>query len=132
MSDANVGRRDFLHLLGVGAGALGAGLAAPRVIAETEGGHLIESEREHGGFLVEKMTDGRFPYECDPDVIARMDEKFTIFSRNMWDPVRLESLRRQPDVSHVNLVEGEGKVPNQTRLDYALMSAAWRYSCGRT
>ncbi|MFC1627906.1 reductive dehalogenase [Gemmatimonadota bacterium] len=128
MSDAGVGRRDFLHLLGIGAGALGAGLAAPRVVAETAGGHLIESESEYGGFLVEQMTNGKYPYTCDPDVIARMDEKFTIFSRNGWDPVRLESLRQQPDVSHVNLVEGEGKVPNQTRLDYALMSAAWRYS----
>ncbi len=128
MSESSVDRRNFLHMLGLGAGALGAGLAAPRVVAETENGHLVESESEYGGFLVEQLTDGRFPYQCDPDVIARMDDKFTIFSRNSWDPVRQESLRRQPNMTEVNLVEGEGKVPNQTRLDYALMSAAWRYS----
>lgn len=128
MSEESIDRRNFLQLVGMGAGAFGAGLVAPTVVAETADGFLIESESEYGGFLVEKLADGKLPYECDPDVLQRMDDRYTVFSRNMWDPVRLESLRRQPNMTYVNLVEGEGKIPNQTRLDYALMSSAWRYS----
>lgn len=128
MVERSFERRDFLHMIGLGAGVLGAGLARPSVIGETANGVVVESESEYGGFLVEKLSNGQFPYECDQNLIQRMNEKFTIFSRNGWDPIRLESLRRQPDVTNVNLVEGEGKIPNQTRLDYALMSSAWRYS----
>jgi len=31
-------------------------------------------------------------------------------------------------VTAKNLIEGQGQVPNQTRLDYALMAAAWTYA----
>jgi len=89
---------------------------------------VVESEAEYGGFVVEKLTNGRFPYEIDPDVLRPMREIDNIFSRNGWDPVRLNSPARGEDITGRNLVEGEGKVPNQTRLDYCLMAAAWRHS----
>jgi reductive dehalogenase len=66
------------------------------------------------------------PYECDEAVLTQMSEKLTVFSRNVWDPER--EGRPRDNVTYRNLVEGEGKVPNQTRLDYALMSAAWRHA----
>ncbi len=123
-------RRAFLGLVGTGSAILGAGIALPRVVAATERGYLVESESEYGAFQVEQLTGGRRPYDIDPDVLEPMSEKFTIFSRNGWDPVRLESLRRQLDVTRANLVEERGLRPDQTRLDYALMAAAWRHAGG--
>lgn len=128
MSGQSIARRNFLKLVGLGSGAVGSALTLPRVVAETTDGFLVESEIEYGGFQVEKISGNRLPYECDPDVLRRMDEKYTIFSRNRWDSDRLASLREQPNVSDLNLVTGRGVIPNQTRLDYALMSAAWRYA----
>jgi reductive dehalogenase len=125
-------RRDFLGLMGTGSAALGVGmgvgLTTPTVVGATETGVLVESESEFGGFVVEKLTDGAFPYDIDQSVLRRMSEKLTMFSRNVWDPERIESLAAQPNVQRQNLIEGEGKVPNQTRLDYALMAAAWRHA----
>ncbi len=123
-------RRTFLGLVGAGSAALGAGLTLPRVVAATERGYLVESASEYGGFRVEQLTGERRPYAIDPDLLAPMSEKFTIFSRNVWDPARHESLRRQPDVARRNLGEGRGVLPDQTRLDYALMAAAWRHAGG--
>ena len=57
-----------------------------------------------------------------------MTEKSTTFSRNVWDPDRQDRPETKEDLTYINLVEGEGKVPNQTRLDYALMTAAWHGS----
>jgi reductive dehalogenase len=111
--------------LGVG---MGVGLTAPSVLGATEAGVLVESESEYGDFLVEQLSGGQFPYQVDPQVMRRMSEKATMFSRNVWDPERIEALRTQPNVMRQNLIEGEGKVPNQTRLDYALMAAAWRHA----
>jgi reductive dehalogenase len=83
---------------------------------------------EYGGFVVEKLTKGRFPYEIDKAVLTRMREKFTMFSRNVWDPERLNRPERSEDITRKNLVDGGGIIPNQTRLDYALMAAAWRHA----
>ncbi len=132
MSDRRMDRRDFLGLLGAGSAALGVGmgvgLTTPTVVGATEAGILVESESEYGSFMVEKLTDGAFPYDIDESVLRRMSEKFTMFSRNVWDPERIESLAAQPNVQRQNLIEGEGKIPNQTRLDYAFMAAAWRHA----
>ena len=66
-------RRDFLSAIGVG--SAGAALGVPKVLAATSNGVLVESESEFGGFVVEKLSPGQFPYECDPDVLQPMSEK---------------------------------------------------------
>ena len=131
MSDS-IKRRDFLKLLGAGAGsfALGVGVIPPTLVAKTEDGVLLESEAEYGGFLIKKYTGDDYPYDIDPKVFKAMSEKFTVFSRNNWDMPARENADSE-SVSYRNLVEGEGKVPNQTRLDYALMGAAWATSAMR-
>ena len=123
MSDKSVNRRDFLKAVGVGTAAVGVGLAVPKVIAKTANGFLVESEEEYGGFQVEKLSKDKFPYQYNPDVLKRMRNKYTVFSRSSWDPNR----RNAPNenVKYKNLVEGKGKVPNQTRLDYAFTDASW-------
>jgi len=118
-------------MVGLGGTALGVGLTAPRVIAETARGVVVESESEYGALPVEKLSDGTLPYECNPDVLRGMKESMNVFSRNVWDPVRRASLETQEDMSHVNLVEGQGKTPNQTRLDYAFMAGAWKFAGSR-
>ena len=123
MSKNKVDRRDFLKFAGVGSAALGVGLAAPKLIAKTANGFLVESEKEYGGFHVEKLSKGKFPYEYKPDVLKRMREKYTVFSRSSWDPVRREVCSE--NVKYNNLVKGKGVVPNQTRLDYAFTDASW-------
>jgi epoxyqueuosine reductase len=135
-------RRRFLTVLGTGSAAIGVGapglagvsaalgglMATPRVVGATERGVIVESEAEYGDFLVEKLTYGRFPYQIDEGTLTRMSEKFTMFSRNSWDPVRQSRPERSENITRRNLVEGEGKLPNQTRLDYAFMAAAWRHA----
>jgi reductive dehalogenase len=128
MSDRSIPRRDFLEVLGVGTAAAGFGTGTSRILAPTESGVLVESESEYGGMAVEKLSGGRVPYEYDETVLQRMSEKFTIFSRNVWDPDRLAVLAQAPNVTARNLVEGRGTIPNQTRLDYAFMAAAWRHA----
>jgi len=142
MPDTGMDRRRFLTVLGAGTaaagtgvagvggitGALGGVFAAPRVLGATERGVVVESEAEFGSFLVEKLTDGRFPYEIDEGKLTRMSEKFTMFSRNTWDPERRNRPERTENITRTNLVDGGGIVPNQTRLDYALMAAAWRHA----
>ncbi len=108
--------------------ALGGLFATPRVLGATDRGVLVESKAEYGGFVVEKLTSGRFPYEVDPGVLAPMREVDNVFSRNGWDPARLAELASAENVTARNLVEGEGRLPNQTRLDYALYAAAWRHA----
>ena len=142
MPENGMDRRHFLSVLGAGSAAAGRGvvglggvsaalggmLAAPRVLGSTKRGALVESEAEYGGFVVEKLTDGRFPYEIDEGALTRMSEKFTMFSRNSWDPERQNRPERSENITDRNLVEGGGAVPNQTRLDYAFMAAAWRHA----
>jgi reductive dehalogenase len=125
MSEKSIKRRDFLRVLGIGGAALGAGLTIPTVIARTENGVLVESKDEYGGFLVEKMTNGKYPYQCNLDVLKRMSQKFTVFSRNRWDPARQNRPELTEDLEDLYLVKGKGKVPNRTRLDYAFMAASW-------
>ena len=115
-------------VLGAGLAGAGAALGLPKVLGATERGVLVESEAEYGGFLVEKLTGGDRPYEVDPSRLARMSERFTMFSRNVWDPARQSRPELSENLTRENLVEGRGAVPNQTRLDYALMAAAWRHA----
>ncbi len=121
----NTDRRLFLKQLGLGSAFLGSGLAIPEIIGKTAEGPIIKSEDEYGKFPVIKMANGKVPYEIDPDVFKRMNERFTLFSRNGWDEARKERPERLENIQDKNLVEGKGIVPNQTRLDYALMSASW-------
>lgn len=116
-------RREFLKLAGLGAAAL---TASPNVVGRTKRGSLIESQEQYSGFTVEEMDANSLPYQFDPDALKAMSEKQTCFSRNVWDPLR--QTRPRENIRHRNLVEGEGKIPNQTRLDYALMAAAWTYA----
>jgi len=125
MDKQTVNRRNFIKLLGIGASSLGLGTAGPKPMAKTREGTLIESPGEYGGFLVEKLNAKNFPYEYDTEKIKRMSEKSTIFSRNVWDPDRRDRPETKENLTYINLVKGKGKVPNQTRLDYALMTAAW-------
>lgn len=118
-------RRLFLKQLGLGSVLLGSGLAVPEIIGKTTYGHVVQSEDEYGKFPVIKMANGKVPYEIDPKVFKRMNERFTVFSRNGWDEVRKERPERNINLQDINLIDGKGVVPNQTRLDYALMSAAW-------
>jgi len=128
MSNPSVNRRDFLKLIGIGTSSLGLGIAGPKPIAKTRDGTLVESSGEYGGFFVEKLGAKNFPYEYDTEKIKRMSEKSTTFSRNVWDPDRRDRPETKENLTYINLVEGKGKVPNQTRLDYALMTAAWHGS----
>ncbi len=121
-------RRDFIRWIGTGTAAAAAGFNAPRMMAKTENGVLVRSESEYSGFLVEKMTGGKWPYEYKPEVLTQMREKWTIFSRNVRDPARQDRPEMTENLSYVNLVKGKGRVPNQTRLDYAFMSVAWHYA----
>lgn len=118
-------RRQFIERLGLGAVALGLSRSTPGLIAKTSGGVVVDSPEEYGGFLVERVSGGRHPYEYDPDVLKRMSEKSTTFSRNVWDQDRQNRPESGEDIAYVNLVEGKGRLPNQTRLDYALMAASW-------
>jgi len=130
MSDSSLRRRDFLKMLGIGT-AIGGMYTVPKVISKTPHGVLVESHEEYGGFAVETMTDREYPYRIKPDVLQPMSEKRTVFSRNVWDPLRQDRPGLTEDLRVINLVEGKGKIPNQTRLDYALMSASWTYAYSR-
>ena len=88
MSDNNINRRNFLLKMSLGGTALGVALSTPKIIARTANGFLVESEEEYGGFYVEKLSSGKFPYEFDKTRLKAMREKYTMFSRNMWDPER--------------------------------------------
>jgi hypothetical protein len=70
MSCRSIDRREFLGLLGAGSAMTGVGIGATRVIARTDSGAVVESDGEYGGFLVERLTSGQLPYECDPNRAA--------------------------------------------------------------
>jgi reductive dehalogenase len=128
MNDNTLERRDFIKLLSMGGAALGLGMSTPTVIGTTPRGTLVSSREEYGGFTVEQSLMEGFPYRADPDVLRPMSEKFTTFSRNVWSPDRRKALAEAQNVTYKNLVEGKGRIPNQTRLDYALMAASWSYA----
>jgi reductive dehalogenase len=125
MKNHSMQRREFIKLMGLGATSLGMGSANPEIVAKTPDGVLVGSPEEYGGFLVEKMANQSFPYEYDPSLLKRMSEKSTTFSRNIWDPKRKNRAESDEDLAYINLVKRNGKIPNQTRLDYALMAASW-------
>ena len=89
MSENGMDRRRFLAVMGRARRRLVPGLRGLQgfrrpwagcwrrrsILGATERGVVVESEAEYGGFLVEKLTNGRFPYEIDPDVLAPMREK---------------------------------------------------------
>jgi reductive dehalogenase len=125
MSKQSIDRRDFLKMLGIGTATVGVSMARPEVIAKTKDGVVVESLSDYGGFPVEKITNKKYPYEYDSKRLKQMSEKSTTFSRNMWDPARRNRSELKENLTHQNLVEGMGKIPNQTRLDYALMAASW-------
>ena len=127
MSNSSFHRRDFLKALGIGTAALGMS-AAPKIISGSGNGVLVESPAEYGGFTVEKLTDQKFPYKVNPDMLKPMSERMNAFSRNVWDSSRQDRPGKTENLRVENLVKGEGKVPNQTRLDYALMAASWTYA----
>ncbi|MFC1564946.1 reductive dehalogenase [candidate division KSB1 bacterium] len=128
MSEKNINRRRFLKQAGLSSAVLASGISAARIIAGTRDGVLVCSREEYGQFPVERLDYGNIPYEADIDILKQMGEKMTVFSRNGWDPERTERLGLEEDIAHENLVKGEGKVPDQTRLDYALMAASWKYA----
>ena len=74
--------------MGLGSAAIGAGISVPKLIGKTENGYLVESAQEYGGYRVEKMSNGKYPYQWDAKVLKALGEKQTVFSRNFWDPVR--------------------------------------------
>jgi reductive dehalogenase len=127
MTDKSINRRDFLQALGIGSFLMGTSFAAPQLIAKTANGEIVQSPQEYGGFQVEKLSKGKFPYKYKTDTLKSMKETNTVFSRNVWDPLRENRPRER--ISYLNLIKGKGKVPNQTRLDYAFMGAAW-FSAG--
>ncbi|RLE07190.1 MAG: hypothetical protein DRJ06_06390 [Candidatus Aminicenantes bacterium] len=128
MNSKEINRRDFLQLLGLGTTALATGVYSPRVLGKTARGVLVESENEYGGFIVEKLKRGNLPYQYDAQRLKAFSEKMNIFSRNFWDPARQNRPELTEDLTYEYLVKEKGSVPNQTRLDFAFMQAAWLYA----
>lgn len=128
MTEYSQTRRDFLKLLSTGGTALGLGMAAPVILGETRRGVVVESQEEYGDLPVEIRTDNKKPYRINADVLSPMKEINTVFSRNGWDPIRRRDLAQLENLGYKRLVEKKGLVPDQTRLDYALMTAAWTYA----
>ncbi len=128
MPENSLDRRNFIKLLSTGSAALGLGFSAPTLLGKTNNGMIVESQDKYGDFPVEIRTNKNFPYEIAPKILKPMKEKNNCFSRNSWDPERRKALSQLEDLSYKRLIKGEGKVPNQTRLDYALMAAAWTYA----
>jgi reductive dehalogenase len=125
MAKNAIDRRDFLKMMGISTAAVGLNFSVPKVVGRNEKGLILESEEEYGGFQVQKLSGDKPPYEYDPEVLKRMNEKFTMFSRNVWDPERANRPELTENLTKERLVDGQGKVPNQTRLDYAFMGASW-------
>jgi reductive dehalogenase len=125
MKKEAIDRRDLLKAMGTGIAALGTGLVAPTFVARTANGELVQSEDEYGGYTVERMTTLNDAYQMDSKVLQPMSEKRTVFSRNEWDPLRENRPEVTENLIRDRLVEGNGKVPDQTRLDYAFTNAAW-------
>ena len=130
MNRPSIQRRGFLKAFGIGSAAGSIGLFSATVISGTADGQRVRSFEVYGGFDVEKLKPGKRPYETDPDVLKSMRETNTVFSRNVWDPERRN--RPRENLTHERLVEGQGKIPNQTRLDYALYAASWHTASART
>lgn len=115
-------RREFFKWLGIS--ALSFVAAKTEVLGYTQRGVVVDSPSEYGGFLVEKLTRGK-PYEVDLKRLRRMSEKFTLFSRNLWDPSRQNRPELRENLMYERLIKKKGREPNYTRLDYAFMAASW-------
>lgn len=118
-------RRAFVKTLASGSVWMAAGLTVPKILAQDDQQALINSEEQYGKLPVLKLKNGKLPYETDPAIYKRMNEKFTIFSRNVWDPLRQNRPEMSENLMMKHLKEEKGQVPDYTRLDYALMAASW-------
>ncbi len=125
MENPDIKRREFLKKFGIGATAVGLGFVPPKLIGRSKNGIILESETEYGEFFVEKLSGTTPPYEVQPGMLKRMSERMQMFSRNVWDPERQERPEKSENLMYEHLVEKEGQLPNQSRLDYALMAASW-------
>lgn len=133
MDKTEIRRRDFLKTIGLGSLIIGSSLSASKVLGKTANGFIVENQDEYGDLPVEILTKEGV-YEYDQDVIKNMEQRMNIFSRNVWDPVRHAEIQKALDEQggkstfEIHLKDHEGKLPNQSRLDYALMQAAWATS----
>lgn len=131
MSKKDIQRRDFLKTIGLGTLAVGSGLTASKVIGKTPNGYLIENKEEYGEIPVEVLSDKELPYKFNSEILTNMEQRMNIFSRNGWDEVRFAEMQKALDEQggkstfEINMEIHGGKAPNQTRLDYAFMHAAW-------
>jgi len=125
MFDPHLNRRRFLRWMGLGTAGFSLSRLLPKGYAAGPTGTMLENSAGQRGFLIERLDKGRLPYEYNPTRLQRMSEKSTTFSRNVWASDRQNRPELLEDLGNLNLVRGKGKVPNQTRLDYALMAAAW-------
>ncbi len=125
MSNQLFERREFLRIMGIGAAGLSAG--GGEVFKEKDDSLTI-SDDDSSDFTVEVLEGAN--YEYDATVLKQMSEKYNVFSRNIWDPERRRVMGR--GLSYEHLVKGRGRIPDQTRLDYALSSGAWRFANSRT
>jgi len=127
MFNKELNRRRFLQSVGITAAA-GMTMGAPKIIAQTENGVLVEDKNQYGDFLVEKLKSGKYPYQCDPTVLKPKVERENVFGGN-YDPSYIrpegEWFRSGQELNHERLVEKGGKMPNFTRLDYAFMNSSW-------
>ncbi len=128
MTDNTIERRSFLKRLGLSSAILVGGLSSSRIIAETTDGVLVRSDKDYGKFPVERLKQNCIPYDMDSEILKQMSEKRNVFSRNVWDPLRLNRPETEENITYENLVKGKGEIPDQTRLDYALMAASWKYA----
>ncbi len=131
MSKKDIQRRDFLKTIGLGALAVGGILSPGKVIGKTSNGYLVENPEEYGDLPVEVLSDKQPPYKYNEEIITNMEQRMNIFSRNEWDPIRFRQMQKALEenggksVFETNFELHGGKLPNQTRLDYAFMQAAW-------
>ncbi|MCK5148547.1 reductive dehalogenase [bacterium] len=114
-------RRDFLKKLGFTAAGLSM---ARKTIGQTQDGQIVSAPEEYGEFLVESLDHDA--YEVNPEILKAMPGSMTVFSRNGWDEARAD--RPREDIRNKNLVDGEGKNSNQTRLDWALNDGSWVFA----
>lgn len=130
MSKTEIRRRDFLKTIGLSSLALG-GLSASKVLGKTTNGIIVENQNEYGNFPVEILTKEEQPYQYNSELIKNMKQRMNIFARNVWDPIRHAEMQKALEAQggrstiEINLEDHHGKLPNQTRLDYAFMQAAW-------
>lgn len=123
MNTKDINRRNFLKAFGLTTAAISAGVLNSKILGYTDTGTIVESKVDYGEFPVEILNPGLTHTPYDNKVLKQMSEKDTVFSRNIWDESRKD--RPRENLTKKNLVEHNGKNPNQSRLDYALANASW-------